>query len=34
MPGGTSFFMEVRYQRIAPQDSERQFVPVRFGIRF
>jgi hypothetical protein len=34
MPGGTSFFMEVRYHRIAPQDNERQFVPVRVGIRF
>lgn len=34
MPGHTSFFMEVRYQRIAPQDNERQFVPVRVGIRF
>lgn len=31
MPGGTSFFVEVRYQRIAPQDNERQFVPVRVG---
>ena len=34
MPGGTSFFMELRYQRIAPQDDERQFVPLRVGIRF
>jgi hypothetical protein len=34
MPGGTSFFVEARYQRIAPHDSDMQFVPVRFGIRF
>jgi hypothetical protein len=34
MPGGTSFFVEARYQRIAPRDSDMQFVPVRFGIRF
>jgi hypothetical protein len=33
-PGGTSFFIELRYQRIAPQDNERQFVPLRVGIRF
>jgi Outer membrane protein beta-barrel domain len=34
MPGGTSFFVEARYQRIAPRDSDMQFVPVRAGIRF
>jgi hypothetical protein len=34
MPGGTSFFVEARYQRIAPQNSDMQFVPVRVGIRF
>jgi hypothetical protein len=34
MPGGTSFFVEARYQRIAPHNSDMQFVPVRFGIRF
>jgi hypothetical protein len=34
MPGGTSFFVEARYQRIAPHDSDMQFVPVRVGIRF
>jgi len=34
LPGGTSFFAEVRYQRIAPHDSDMQFVPVRVGIRF
>jgi opacity protein-like surface antigen len=34
MPGGTSFFVEARYQRIAPHDSDMQFVPVRFGVRF
>jgi hypothetical protein len=34
MPGGTSFFVEARYQRIAPRDSDMQFVPIRVGIRF
>ena len=34
LPGGASFFVEVRYQSIAPHDSDRQFVPVRVGIRF
>jgi opacity protein-like surface antigen len=34
MPGGTSFFVEARYQHIASHDSDMQFVPVRFGIRF
>jgi hypothetical protein len=34
MPGGTSFFVEARYQRIAPHNSDMQFVPVRVGIRF
>jgi opacity protein-like surface antigen len=34
MPGGTSFFVEARYQRIAPNNSDMQFVPVRVGIRF
>jgi len=34
LPGGTSFFVEVRYQRIAPHDSGVQLVPVRVGIRF
>jgi hypothetical protein len=34
LPGGTSFFVEARYQRIAPHDSDMQFVPVRAGIRF
>jgi len=34
MPGGASFFVEARYQRIAPRDSDMQFVPVRAGIRF
>lgn len=34
MPGGSSFFVEARYQRIAPHDSDMQFVPIRAGIRF
>ena len=34
LPGGTSFFVEARYQRIAPHDSDMQFVPIRVGIRF
>jgi hypothetical protein len=34
MPGGTSFFVEARYQRIASRDNDMQLVPVRFGIRF
>jgi hypothetical protein len=34
MPGGASFFVEARYQRIAPSSSDIQLVPVRFGIRF
>jgi len=34
MPGGASFFVEARYQRIAPHNSDMQFVPVRVGIRF
>jgi hypothetical protein len=34
LPEGTSFFVEVRYQRIAPHDSDMQFVPIRFGLRF
>jgi opacity protein-like surface antigen len=29
-----SFFVEVRYQRIAPHDSKMQFVPIRVGLRF
>ena len=32
--GGASFFVEARYQRIAPRDSDMQFVPIRFGVRF
>jgi hypothetical protein len=34
MPGGSSFFVEARYQRIAPSSSDMQLVPIRFGIRF
>ncbi|MGD0492747.1 MAG: hypothetical protein ABSC32_14480 [Steroidobacteraceae bacterium] len=34
MPAGTSFFVEARYQRIAPSNSYMQFVPLRFGLRF
>jgi hypothetical protein len=34
MPQGTSFFVEARYQRIAPRDSDMQFVPIRVGLRF
>jgi hypothetical protein len=34
MPGGSSFFVEARYQRIAPRASDMQFVPIRAGIRF
>jgi hypothetical protein len=34
MPGGTSFFVEARYQRIAPHNSDMQFVPIRIGVRF
>jgi opacity protein-like surface antigen len=34
LPEGTSFFVEVRYQRIAPHDSDMQFVPIRVGLRF
>jgi len=34
MPGGTSFFVEARYQRIAPHNNDMQFVPIRVGIRF
>jgi hypothetical protein len=34
LPGGSSFFVEARYQRIAPHNSDMQFVPVRVGIRF
>jgi hypothetical protein len=34
LPEGTSFFVEARYQRIAPHDSDMQFVPIRFGLRF
>jgi hypothetical protein len=34
LPGGTSFFVEARYQRIAPHDSDMQFVPIRVGLRF
>jgi len=34
MPGGTSFFVEARYQRIASSDNDMQLVPIRFGIRF
>jgi opacity protein-like surface antigen len=33
-PGGTSFFVEARYQHISSRDSDLQFVPVRFGFRF
>ncbi len=29
-----SFFIEARYQRIAPRDSQMQFVPIRIGLRF
>jgi Outer membrane protein beta-barrel domain len=34
IPGGTSFFVEARYQRISSGDNDVQLVPVRFGIRF
>ena len=34
MPGGTSFFVEARYQRIGSSNNDIQLVPVRFGIRF
>jgi hypothetical protein len=34
LPEGTSFFVEARYQRIAPHDSDMQFVPIRVGLRF
>jgi hypothetical protein len=34
LPGGTSFFVEARFQRIAPRDSDMQFVPIRVGLRF
>ena len=34
LPGGTSFFVEARYQRIAPHSSDMQFVPIRIGLRF
>jgi hypothetical protein len=35
MPGGSSFFVEARYQRISSsRDNDMQFVPVRFGVRF
>jgi opacity protein-like surface antigen len=34
LPQGTSFFVEARYQRIAPHDSDMQFVPIRVGLRF
>ncbi len=29
-----SFFVEARYERIAPRDSQMQFVPIRVGLRF
>ncbi len=29
-----SFFIEARYERIAPRDSQMQFVPIRVGLRF
>jgi opacity protein-like surface antigen len=29
-----SFFVEARYQRIAPHNSNMQFVPIRVGLRF
>ena len=34
LPEGMSFFVEARYQRIAPHDSDMQFVPIRVGLRF
>jgi hypothetical protein len=34
LPEGASFFVEARYQRIAPHDSDMQFVPIRAGLRF
>jgi hypothetical protein len=34
LPGGGSFFVEARYLRIAPHDSDMQFVPIRVGLRF
>jgi hypothetical protein len=34
LPQGTSFFVEARYQEIAPHDSDMQFVPIRVGLRF
>ena len=34
MPGGTSFFVEARYQRITAHNGDLQFVPIRVGIRF
>jgi opacity protein-like surface antigen len=30
----TSFFIEARYQRILPTNSNMQFVPIRLGLRF
>jgi len=33
-PGGTSFFVEARYQRISNGNNDLQLVPIRFGIRF
>jgi opacity protein-like surface antigen len=30
----TSFFIEARYQRILPNDSGMQFVPIKVGLRF
>jgi hypothetical protein len=32
--GGASFFVEARYQRIAPRESDMQFIPIRVGLRF
>jgi Outer membrane protein beta-barrel domain len=34
MPGGSSFFVEARYQQISSRFNDVQLVPVRFGVRF
>jgi opacity protein-like surface antigen len=31
---GAAFFIEARYMRIAPRDSQTAFVPIRVGLRF
>ncbi len=31
---GAAFFVEARYMRIAPRDSQTEFVPIRVGLRF